>query len=48
MLDGTEHWKEREQDAMRERKGLVAIAVAVVVVVMVVGVYLTMFLTSSP
>ena len=33
---------------MRERKGLVAIVAAVVVVVAVVGVYLAMFLTSSP
>jgi len=33
---------------MKERKGLVAIVAAVVVVVIVVGVYLTMFLTSSP
>jgi len=33
---------------MKERKGLVAIVAAVVVVVAVVGVYLAMFLTSSP
>ena len=33
---------------MKERKGLVAIVAAVVVVVIVVGVYLAMFLTSSP
>ena len=33
---------------MKERKGLVAIMAAVVVVVIVVGVYLAMFLTSSP
>ena len=33
---------------MKERKGLIAIVAAVVVVVAVVGVYLAMFLTSSP
>lgn len=33
---------------MKERKGLVAVVAAAIVVVIVVGVYLTMFLTSSP
>ena len=40
--------KERGRDAMKERKGLVAVVAAAIVVVIVVGVYLTMFLTSSP
>ena len=36
------------RDVVKERKGLIAIVAAAIVVVMVVGVYLTMFLTSSP